>query len=208
MEETKLFLITYFAALIGVVPPGLVNMTVAKTCVEQGKKNGLYVAIGASIVVLFQALVAVLLAKYIFDNPYVRNILLRAGLVIFLLLAIFFFVKARRDPHIIHHSKKTNSKSIFKGMFIAMLNIFPIPYFVAVGAAINVGGDLSYNWMLIITFVLAASLGTFTTLYFYVLSFIKIEDKTEIFAKYSNYFMATLMLLLMIITLIRIFFYS
>lgn len=89
-----------------------------------------------------------------------------------------------------------------------MLNIFPIPYFVAVGAAINVGGDLSYNWMLIITFVLAASLGTFTTLYFYVLSFIKIEDKTEIFSKYSNYFMATLMLVLMIITLIRIFFYS
>ncbi|MFZ0491260.1 MAG: lysine transporter LysE, partial [Salegentibacter sp.] len=31
MEETKLFLITYFAALIGVIPPGLVNMTVAKT---------------------------------------------------------------------------------------------------------------------------------------------------------------------------------
>ncbi len=206
MEETKLFLITYFAALIGVIPPGLVNMSVAKTCVEHGKKNGLYMAIGASIVVLFQALIAVLLAKYIFDHPFVRNILLRAGLVIFLIMAVNFWIQARREPHI-SHSKISGNKSIFKGMLIAVLNIFPIPYFVAVGAAINVGGDLSYDWMLILTFITAASMGTFTTLYFYVLSFIKIEDKTEMFSKYSNYFMAGLMLLLVIITLIRIFYF-
>lgn len=207
MEETKLFLITYFAALIGVVPPGLVNMTVAKTCVESGKRNGMYVAIGATIVVFFQALIAVLLARYIFDNPFVRNILLRAGLVIFILLAVYFFVKARRDPHIETNSKKANSNSIFKGMLVAVLNIFPIPYFVALGAALNVGGDLSNDWTLIISFVLAATMGTFTTLYFYVLSFIQIEDKTAIFTRYSNYFMAFLMLLLVIITLIRIFYY-
>lgn len=182
-------------------------MTVAKTCVDDGKKAGLYVAIGASIVVLFQALVAVLLAKYIFDNPFVRNILLRTGLVIFLLLSIFFYVKARRDPHIETHSKTPANRSIFKGMFIALLNVFPIPYFVAVGAAINVGGDLSYDWSLIVTFILAASLGTFTTLYFYVLSFIKIENKSEMFSKYSNYFMAALMFLLVIITIIRIFYF-
>lgn len=207
MEETKLFLITYFAALIGVVPPGLVNMTVAKTCVESGKRNGMYVAIGATIVVFFQALIAVLLARYIFNNPFVKNILLRAGLVIFILLTVYFFVKARRDPHIETSSKKANSNQIFKGMLVAVLNIFPIPYFVALGAALNVGGDLSNDWTLMISFVLAATMGTFTTLYFYVLSFIQIEDKTAIFTRYSNYFMAFLMLLLVIITLIRIFYY-
>ena len=89
MEETKIFLITYFAALLGVVPPGLVNMTVAKACVKRGKKNGILVSIGASVVVFFQALFAILLAKYIFNNPYVHNLLLRAGLVIFILLTIF-----------------------------------------------------------------------------------------------------------------------
>lgn len=208
MEEIKLFLITYFAALVGVIPPGLVNMTVAKTCIEQGKRNGLYVAVGASIVVLFQALIAVLLAKYIFDNPFVRNILLRAGLVIFVLLTVYFFVKAGRDPHIETQSRKANSSTIFKGMLVAVLNVFPIPYFVALGAALNVGGDMSYDWSLMIVFVVAASTGTFTTLYFYVISFIKIEDNSEVFTKYSNYFMAFLMLALVIITLIRIFYVS
>ncbi|HSI69223.1 MAG TPA: LysE family transporter [Gillisia sp.] len=207
MEETKIFLITYFAALIGVVPPGLVNMTVAKTCVEHGKRNGMYVAIGASIVVFFQALVAVLLAQYIFNNPYVRNILLRAGLVIFILLGIYFFIKARQDRGIVEGSHRANKNSLIKGMIIAVLNVFPIPYFVAIGAALNVGGEASYDISLMITFIIAASLGSFTTLYFYVLSFNRIEDKSALFAKYSNYFMAALMLVLVIITLLRIFYY-
>lgn len=207
MEETKIFLITFFAALLGVVPPGLVNMTVAKTCVEYGKKNGIYVALGASIIVFFQALIAVFLTKYIFDNPFVRNILLRTGLVIFIVLMIYFYVKARSDSHIKTHSKKANSNSIFKGMLVAVLNVFPIPFFVAIAAALNVGGVEHYEWSVMLFFVLAASLGTFTTLYFYALSFWKIEEKTEIFAKYSNYFMAALMLVLVVITLIRIFYY-
>ena len=206
MEETKVFFITYFAALLGVVPPGLVNMTVAKTCVAQGKKQGLYVAVGASVIVLIQALIAVLLARYIFDNAYIENILLRSGLVIFILLAIYFFVKAQRDPHIATNSRISGNKSFIKGMIIAMLNVFPIPFFVALGAAINVGGDLSYYWLNILVFVFAASLGTFTTLYIYVLSFDRIESKAETFSEYSNYFMAALMLLLVIITFIRIFY--
>lgn len=207
MEETKIFLITYFAALIGVVPPGLVNMTVAKTCVEHGKKNGFYVAIGASVVVFFQALVAVLLAKYIFDNPYVRNILLRAGLVIFVILGIYFFIKARQDRGIVEGSPKANKNSLIKGMIIAILNVFPVPYFVALGAALNVGGENSFDFSIMITFVVAATLGSFTTLYFYVLSFNRIEEKSVMFAKYSNYFMAALMLVLVVITLLRIFYY-
>jgi len=207
LEETKIFLITYFAALLGVIPPGLVNMTVAKTCVERGRRNGIYVALGASIIVFFQALVAILLTKYIFDNPFVRNILLRTGLVIFIFLMIYFYMKARSDSHINSHSKKANSNSIFKGMLVAVLNVFPIPFFVAIAAALNVGGSVEYHWSIVLAFMLAASLGTFTTLYFYVFSFWKIEDKTAMFAKYSNYFMAGLMLVLVIITLVRIFYY-
>ncbi|MGY5848321.1 LysE family translocator [Salegentibacter sp. HM20] len=205
MQETKLFLITYFAALIGVIPPGLVNMTVAKTCVEKGKKNGLYVALGATIVVFLQALIAVLLAKYIFGNTYVQNILLRAGLVVFTLLGVYFFIMAKRKKGLPNSSRRANANSIFKGMLVAGLNVFPIPFFVALAGAMNVGVGVEYDWSLIIAFVLAASMGSFTTLYFYVLSFVSIEEKAEKFARYSNYFMAILMLVLVIITIIRIY---
>ncbi len=207
MEETKIFLITYFAALLGVVPPGLVNMSVAKTCVKRGKKNGVYVAIGASFVVMIQALIAILLAKYIFDNPFVRNVLLRAGLVVFLILAIYFFVKGQQHRQKeVEVSPTSGVRSILKGMMIGVLNVFPIPYFVALGAALNVNGSVQYHVINNTVFVLAASLGTFSTLYLYALFFARIEAEGNFFAKYSNYFMAGLMLVLVIITFLRIFY--
>ncbi|SDS18939.1 LysE family transporter [Gramella sp. MAR_2010_147] len=205
MEEAKVFLITYLAAFIGVVPPGLVNMTVAKTCVEKGKKNGLYVAIGAGIVILIQAFIAVLLAKYIFDHPFVRRMILRAGLVVFCILAVYFFIQARHRKGIKHNRQQANANSVFKGMFMAALNIFPIPYFVAIAGTMDISGGMEYDWSLIISFAFAACMGSFTSLYLYVVLFDKIEKKAESFAKYSNYFMTGLMLVLIIVALIRIF---
>ncbi len=204
MEETKLFLITYFAALLGVVPPGLVNMSVAKTSVQRGKNNGLYVAVGAAFVILLQAFIAILLAKYIFNNPFVHNILLRTGLVIFMLMAVYFFVMARHKRKEVEVAATSGIRSILKGVMVSALNVFPIPYFVALGAALNVSGTVGYNTMEMVLFVFAASLGSFTTLYFYALFFAKI-DASPYFYRYSNYFMAGLMLVLVLVTIIRIF---
>ncbi|MBE17015.1 MAG: LysE family transporter [Dokdonia sp.] len=209
MEITKLFLITFFAAFAGVLPPGLINMSVAKTCVQHGRKNGVLVAIGASSVVIFQALIAILLAKYIFGNPYVTNILLRTGLVVFLIMAVFFFVKAKRSRvQKVQIPKHAGLRSLGKGMMLSLLNVLPIPYFCALGAALNVSGKVSYDVIAIVVFITAAAMGTFSALYGYVSFFTRIHKKSERFSKYSNYFMAVLMLILVVITLIRIVYYE
>lgn len=209
METTKLFLITYFAALAGVIPPGLINMSVAKTCVERGRNNGLIVALGASFVVVFQALIAVLLARYIFGNPYVQSMLLRTGLVIFLIMAIFFFVKAKQSkvPKV-KISKNRGLKSLGKGMAISALNVLPIPYFCALGAALNVSGKVDYDIVAIVIFVVAAAVGTFSALYLYVLFFARIQNRETSFTRFSNYFMAGLMVILMLITLVRTIYFE
>ncbi|SEK92938.1 Threonine/homoserine/homoserine lactone efflux protein [Aquimarina amphilecti] len=204
METTKLFLVTFFASLVGVIPPGLINMTVAKTCLERGKKNGILVAVGASAVVFIQALLAILLAKYIFFNPYVKNMLLRTGAVIFFLMAIYFFVKAKQRKTKIKVYKHAGSRSLFKGMMMSIVNVLPIPYFCTIAAAMSVSGKIQYDALRIIVFGIAAGTGTFVTLYFYVLSFLKIEKKTASITKYSNYFMGILMLVLVMLTLARI----
>lgn len=209
MEITKLFLITFFAAFAGVLPPGLINMSVAKTCVQHGRKNGVLVAVGASAVVVIQALIAILLAKYIFGNPFVTNILLRTGLVVFLIMAVFFFIKAKRSSvQNVKVPKHAGLRSLGKGMMLSALNVLPIPYFCALGAALNVSGKVSYDVMAILIFVSAAALGTFTALYGYVSFFMRIHKKSERFSKYSNYFMAVLMLFLVVITLVRILYYE
>ena len=205
MEETRIFLITYFAALLGVVPPGLVNMSVAKTCLKRGKTNGIYMALGASLVVLLQAAIAIVMVRYIFDNTFITSVLLRAGFVIFLIMMFYFLVMAQRKRREVEVTPTSGFKSVLKGLIIGALNIFPIPFFVALAAALNVNGDIDYHLLNNTAFVLAASMGTFTTLYLYALFFAKIEAEGTFFVKYSNYFMAALMLVLLLITFVRIY---
>lgn len=205
MEESRIFLITYFAALLGVVPPGLVNMSVARTCLVYGKKSGIYTALGASLVVLLQAGIGVLLARYIIDFTTFKDTLLTVGLVIFLVLAVYFLLKARQGPRIVSEAEKPGISSLFRGVLIAAINVFPIPFFCALAIALKVAGGAEYDLSLILAFIFAAALGTLTTLYLYVVFIIRLEDRMAAFTKYSNYFMAVLMLVLAIIAAFRIF---
>ena len=153
---------------------------------------------------LFQALIAIQLARYIFGNLYVQSMLLRVGMVIFGIMAIFFFVKAKRSKvKEVKIPRNAGLKSLGKGMMVSVLNVLPIPYFCALGVALNVSGKVEYDIMAIFFFILAAALGTFTALYFYATFFARITNKGASFTKYSNYFMAGLMVVLVVITLVR-----
>lgn len=184
-------------------------MSVAKTCLQHGKKNGILVAVGASFVVIFQALIAIQLARYIFGNPYVQNMLLRTGIVIFGMMAIFFFIKAKRSRvKEVEIPKNAGLRSLGKGMMVSALNILPIPYFCALGVGLNVTGKVEYDVTAISMFILAAAIGTFTALYLYATFFARINKKSASFNRYSNYFMAGLMVVLVLITLIRTIYFS
>ncbi|WP_019037670.1 LysE family translocator [Psychroflexus tropicus] len=204
MEELQVYLLTYFAAFVGVVPPGLVNMSVAKACLEKGRRNGVLMAFGASLVVLFQALVAILISKYIFSNPYVKDMFLQTGIVILILMFIYFLLSANKKKTQQNLKKRAGTKSFFTGILVSALNIFPIPYFVLIGTLLSNNFDVKFTLYNDIIFALSAALGTLTTLYLYIVFIMKIDGKTEVFKKYSNYFMAVLMLILIIITWVRL----
>lgn len=208
MLQAQVYIYTFLAALAGVIPPGLINMSVAKICLKKGKRQGVFMAIGASIIVFIQAVVAVILSSYIFEHPYVKGMLLRTGLVILLILMLYFFFSAffKKNKQ---HQLVTTSKSytsFFSGIGIAVLNIFPIPYFVVLATVF--GSEFGFNFSLTSTilFSLCAALGTFSTLYLYVVFFLKIQDRTATFKRYSNFFMAALMFILACVTLWRIYF--
>lgn len=204
MEDLQIYIYTYLAAFIGVVPPGLVNMSVAKTCIEKGRRNGVLMASGASVVVFIQALIAILIAKYIFSNPYVKSMFLKTGIAILILMFIYFLLLANRKKTQQKIKKRTGTKSFFKGILVSALNIFPIPYFVLIASLLSNNFKTAFTLFDDVFFALSAALGTLTTLYLYVIFIMKIDGKTELFKKYSNYFMAILMLILIVVTSIRL----
>ncbi|QSS96192.1 LysE family translocator [Psychroflexus sp. ALD_RP9] len=208
MIQAQVYIATFFAALLGVIPPGLINMSVAKTCLKKGKQQGVLMAFGASIVVFIQAIVAVLLSSYIFNHPYVKSMLMRTGLVILFILMLYFFftAKFKKTDKVEVKSNSKSFTSFLNGIGIAVLNIFPIPYFVVLSTVFGSEFQFKFTAVSIIMFSFCAALGTFVSLYLYVVFFLKIEHKVKTFKQYSNYFMAALMLVLACVTLWRIYY--
>jgi len=201
-----LFFATFSAAFMATVPPGLLNVNAAKTSVEKNKLNGIIFSLGVSTMIMLQATVAVFISKFLYKNPDVVAVLLKIAIVVFAALAVYFFVaaKSNREKKIkdIEISKRS---SYFKGVFLAAVNLLTIPYYSGLNIMWNASGWIKFQVWDIVTFVLAAGTGTFSGLYLYVFYFDKLEYKTEKFGRNANYILGLLMLLLLVITIIRVY---
>ncbi|XLS28770.1 LysE family transporter [Flavobacteriaceae bacterium M23B6Z8] len=200
-----LFFATFSAAFMAAVPPGLLNLNAAKISVQKGKLYGLLFSAGVALVTIVQAYIGTLISRYLYNNPFVIDILLKIALVVFAFFAIYFFLLARKNKKktikVVSVSKKN---SFFKGMLLASLNMLTIPYYSGLNAAWNVSGWIKFEFTDIFVFILAAGMGTFSMLYMYVIYFNKMESKRSRFSKYSDYILSVLMLVLVVITFIRI----
>lgn len=201
-----LFFATFSAAFLATVPPGLLNMNAAKTSVERGKANGIMFGLGVSVTVMIQAYISVRITKYLLRNPDVITLLLQIALIVFAVLAVYFFIKARKQntqPMEFVRSKKRGSFT--KGILLAAINLLTIPYYSGLNTIFNQQGFMNYQVMDEVFFILAAGLGTFLVMYLYAFYFNKMQRKTNRFSKNSNYILSALMVVLFVITAVRFF---
>src|SRR6187402_2662540 len=89
----------FLTSSVGITPPGLINMTAAKVGLKEGRTQALVFAAGASLVVVFQALIAVLFAKFLDKHPEIVIMLREVGLAVFGALTIYFFVTGKKVKH-------------------------------------------------------------------------------------------------------------
>ncbi len=201
-----LFFATFSAAFMATVPPGLLNMNAAKTSVEKGRLNGVIFSLGVSAMVMIQAYIAVLISKFLHNNPDVIELLLKIALGVFAFFTVFFFIKARKNiQEDIKKVQVSKRNSFLKGFLLASVNLLTIPYYSGLNAMWNASGWIKFEAADIVVFVVAAGFGTFSVLYLYTFYFNKLETKTNRFSKNSNYIISALMAVLFCITLLRIF---
>ena len=201
-----LFFATFSAAFMATVPPGLLNVNAAKTSVEKNKLNGIIFSLGVSTMIMLQATVAVFISKFLHKNPDVVAVLLKIAIGVFATLSVYFFMAARSNKKKkIKEIKISKRSSYFKGIFLAGVNLLTIPYYSGLNIMWNASGWIKFQVLDIATFVLAAGTGTFSVLYLYVFYFDKLEHKTNKFAKNANYILGFLMLVLLIITIVRVY---
>ncbi len=175
-------------SIIGIIPPGLINLTAAKISLKDGKIRALMFVLGALIVIFFQTLVALIFARYIDSHQEISLLLREIGFVIFSLLTIYFFFIAKKPTNSIQNDIKIKSKKsrLFLGMFISAINFFPIPFYVFMSVTLASFGYFNFDENSIYKFATGVVLGSFVVFYGYITYFKNLDSKTSFISKNIN----------------------
>jgi len=193
-------------ALVGVIPPGLLNMTAAKISLKEGPGRGITFSSGVCLVVFIQTYLAAIFARYLSNRPDIVEILQRVAFVIFVLITIYFLVIARnqKETNVEEADVMSKQSRFFHGMLLSALNVFPIPYQAYMTITLSSFGWMNFEKTSIVTYVTGAAMGTFVMLYFYIFFFDKIKDKKFTSQKSMNYSIGIITGLVALVTLINI----
>lgn len=187
---------------IGFISPGMINMAALKISLNKGRKEGLLFAFGAALIVFIQSGIALFFADYFVKNPHIVSYLKIAGVFVFFLLSIVFFMQAKRK---INPSEgKNKNRYFFKGIGMATINMLAIPFYLAVSVFLASEGKITIEQPYILLFVFGASLGAFLLFSTYIAFANFIATRISFIAKNINYILSGLFLILGISTLYKL----
>lgn len=204
----SLFLPFFFgllAAILGVLPPGIVNMTAAKVSLIDGRKRAMMFVLGALIIVFFQTYLSVIFAQYIDKHSEVVVLLREIGLFIFVILTIYF-LRFAKTPTINEQDPKIKSKRsrFMMGMIISTINFFPIPYYALITITLASYNVFSYEPIQNLSLIFGIVTGSFIVFYFYVVFFNKMKSKSDYFVQNMNKIIGIITGLVALLTLFNI----
>ncbi len=205
MEISIVFLLGLLFAFIGVIPPGMLNMSAAKISLKEGHVRGFVFSIGVCVTVGVQTYLALIFAKYLNQHPDVVDVLKRVALVLFVLVSIYFFLLAKRQisPQKVDASKSKKSR-FFQGILMSDLNVFPIPYQAYIVTTLLSYQLLSLDNLSMGSYIAGATSGSFVALYIYILFFDKIKNSKITSPKWMNYSIGIITAIVSITTLLNI----
>lgn len=205
MNITIIFFLGLIIALVGVIPPGLLNMTAAKISLKEGDTRGVMFSVGVCVIVIAQTYLAAIFARQLSNHLEIVDILQRVAFVIFVLITIYYFFIAKKEPkQVLEPTRWSKKGRFFQGLFLSAINIFPIPYQAYMTITLASFGWLDFSRISIISYVAGSAMGTFVMLYVYMFFFHRIKDKPITSQKSMNYLIGAITGVISIITLINI----
>lgn len=204
MDVIVAFLLGVGVALLGVMPPGLVNMNAAKISITESRKKAIVFAMGAGVIIVIQISIAVVFARYLAKNPEVLNLLKRVALGIFILVTIYFFAQGNKEGKKKDKTIPETNNHFWQGMVISALNIFPIPYYAYMGLTLRGFGWLEFTKPNSIAYVGGVTFGSLIVFYVYIFFFNLVKSDKVKSKKGMNYIIGSLTAIVSIITLVNI----
>ncbi|WP_194850278.1 LysE family translocator [Nonlabens antarcticus] len=199
------FIFGFAIGFVGVIPPGLLNLTAAKISVKQGRRAAIIFAMGASLVVIAQVYIGVFFSELLSNNPDALLMVERFAIIIFVGLSVYFFIRARLDTKpTLKPVHNADYKLFGQGIILSALNVFPIPFYIGFSAFLAGRGAFTFKFPMAHLFILGATLGTFLMLCAYIKYVKRFGFDSDTFARKINYLLGVMTLAIAIFTFIRI----
>lgn len=205
MTAFLLFIFGFVFSFVGSITPSMLNMTSLKVSLEKGINEANKYALGVSIVVLPQVLIAVFLTKYIAENPSILETLEKFGIVIFIFLSYYFYKESKKRKIEVETTEIKKENSFLSGVNLSVLNMFAIPFFSGTVITLEAFKLFSFDKIPVIFFTLGSVIGTFCILFLYGKFAKNIQKKTGKLTKDINLILAIITGFVAVFTLVKFF---
>ena len=201
----SLFFFGFFSSFIGSITPSMLNMTAIKVSLEKGIEASKKYTLGVSLVAIPQVVIAVILTKYIAENPAIIETLEKSGIVVFIGLSYYFYNESKKGKIKTESLKSKKENPFLIGITLSFLNMFAIPFFCGIIVALDLFELFSFEVFAILFFILGTIFGTFYILFVYARFANIIQQKTGKLTKDINIVLSVLTALVAVITFIKLF---
>ncbi len=205
MDYLLAFGIAWGFSFVGMLPPGMLNMTVIGLSIKKGFYAALWFTIGAAIIEFGQALLVI---KYsakaeVFLTDYETIVNWVAVVVLIALALSFLLAKPQKGNTKVDENIKEGG-TFFKGLTLAFANVLVYPFWLSQGIIWTQKGVLDGSWSMSIIFSIGIFLGSVSAYLIYIMLGEKILSKFDAFANNLNKILAGLFFFLAALQLAQI----
>lgn len=163
------FVIGFVASFVGVLIPGLLNLTASKIRIQEGASRAYLFSLGVALVVVAQTAVGLMLAVYLNNEPQLLLQIKRIAVAVFFALSIYYLFLAKDTRiKIPKENRNSHTNRFFAGMLLAVINLFPFPYWAYIGVTFSELNWLNFSAKPFAAATIGSGFGTFTTLTLYI----------------------------------------
>lgn len=203
MQYFNQFILGWAMGTVGIILPGIVNMTVVDVSIRKGLREAVRYSAGGAMAIFIQVFVAVAFTGYLTKNPGVFNFLKQASVVVFLALSLAFFILARKAQ--VKKAEDKSGRSFLLGFIVSCMNALAIPYYFAVSAYFRAREWISADWPCRWIYIIGTTVGAFGFLLVYARFAQYIANRAQYFTRNINYILSIFFLSLAVLQMVNLY---
>ncbi len=200
IQYALIVLMGFLASIMAAVPFGLVNLSVLKTALKQGKRPAYLIAHGAAVVEVLFVVTAIFAGKALFESINGNSVLKYVSILILSIAGLVFMFKKRGDKT----RNRDGHASFFKGILLNLLS-FQVFFFWVIAITFMASNDLiRFDPVSMAVLVVTVWTGKMIVLWLYVVLSRRIVANSSFLSTHTDTIIGIILILIAAIQLLRL----